>query len=132
MFMIDQKDLDILKHLRNDARNQLSVIQKKTKIPISTIHDRIQKMENRGIIKKYTAMINPLFLRQTIHSLCIVKEYSKNSAINTEYILHLPETKAIQVFFHNLEEYKKFKRKTKILKEFQIYETIFEEKMLTR
>jgi Lrp/AsnC family transcriptional regulator for asnA, asnC and gidA len=47
----------ILSILRNNSRESLTRISKRTKIPISTIHERIKQNNNR-FIKKHTSIIN--------------------------------------------------------------------------
>ena len=49
---------EILKLLKNDAKLTTSQISKKTGIPITTVHNRIKKMNDEGIIEKYTLKLN--------------------------------------------------------------------------
>ena len=55
--MIKESDLKIMAALRKDARQTLTSISKQTKIPVSTIYDRIRKHEN-GVIKKHTSILD--------------------------------------------------------------------------
>jgi Lrp/AsnC family transcriptional regulator, leucine-responsive regulatory protein len=55
---LDEKDLVILKILKENSKLTSSQISKETRIPITTIHNRIKKLENSSIIKKYTVKIN--------------------------------------------------------------------------
>lgn len=57
MNKMKQKDLLMLAHLRNNARMSLTNISKRTKIPVSTLFDRLKANED-GIIKKYTSLID--------------------------------------------------------------------------
>jgi len=52
--MLDRKDEIILDELKKNARNTTKNIGKNLKIPRVTVHDRIQKMINKGIIKSFT------------------------------------------------------------------------------
>jgi DNA-binding Lrp family transcriptional regulator len=56
--MIDEKDLEILKYLKDNSKFSTSLISKKTKYPITTIHNRIKKLEEEKIIKKFTIDID--------------------------------------------------------------------------
>lgn len=49
--MIKEKDRTILNLLRKNSRIQLTEIQKETSISVSTIFDRIKKLEQKKIIK---------------------------------------------------------------------------------
>lgn len=55
--MIRTKDMMLISCLRQDARMTLTNISKKTKIPISTLYDRL-KVNDGGIIKKHTAILD--------------------------------------------------------------------------
>jgi len=55
--MLPKKDLLILSELRNNARETLTRISKKTSIPVSTIFDKI-KYYNGNLIKKHTTLID--------------------------------------------------------------------------
>lgn len=56
---LDKLDWDILKILRENARQTYSEIGRRLNVAHSTIYDRMKKMEEGGIIKKYTVLINP-------------------------------------------------------------------------
>lgn len=55
---LDSTDFKILQALQEDARHTYTEIGKLLGIAHSTVYDRIKKMENSGIIKKYTAIID--------------------------------------------------------------------------
>ena len=59
MKKIDKKDIEIISCLRKNSREKLKKIAKDVSLPISTVYDRIQKMEALGVIKKYSCMIDP-------------------------------------------------------------------------
>lgn len=54
--MFDKKDKIILNELKKNARNSTKTIASNVNIPRVTVHDRIQKMVDRGIIKSFTTM----------------------------------------------------------------------------
>ncbi len=51
---MDEKDSKILKVLESNSRLSMQAIAKKTLIPITTVYHRIKRLENTGIIKRYT------------------------------------------------------------------------------
>ena len=55
--MLPKKDLLILANLRNNARESLTTMSKKTSIPVSTIYDKI-RLHQKGLIKKHTTLID--------------------------------------------------------------------------
>ena len=52
--IMDEKDEKILNLLKENSKLTTQQIAKKTLIPITTVHNRIKKLEKEGIIKKYT------------------------------------------------------------------------------
>ncbi len=55
---LDDKDYAILKVLRTEARLSTQKISKKTKIPITTVHHHIKRMESEKVIIGYSAILN--------------------------------------------------------------------------
>ena len=55
--MFDKKELMILANLRNNARETLTKISKKTSIPVSTIFEKLRSYEST-IITKHTSLID--------------------------------------------------------------------------
>ena len=54
--MLDEKDSAILEELMKDSRKTTKAIAKELDIPRATVHDRIVKMEQKEIIRRYTAV----------------------------------------------------------------------------
>lgn len=55
---IDDKDYSIINVLKENAKLSTQQISAKTRIPITTVHNRIRKLESAGIIKGYTAVLD--------------------------------------------------------------------------
>ena len=55
---LDNTDLKILEALQEDARQTYTAIGKRLGIAHSTVYDRIKRMEQHKIIKKYTTIVN--------------------------------------------------------------------------
>ena len=64
--MIDDKDLKILELLKSNAKLTTKQISKKTLLPITTVHNRIKKLENLGVIKNYSVVIDHKKLGKSI------------------------------------------------------------------
>ena len=56
--IMDEIDEKILNLLVENSKQTTSRISKKTAIPITTVHNRIKKLEKEGIIKSYTLNID--------------------------------------------------------------------------
>lgn len=55
--MLSKSDFEILRHLRSNARQTLTEISRTTKIPISTIFDRLRRLEENAV-QKHTSLLN--------------------------------------------------------------------------
>ncbi|HLD12827.1 MAG TPA: Lrp/AsnC family transcriptional regulator [Candidatus Nanoarchaeia archaeon] len=55
---LDKKDFDIIAQLKEDSSQSTKDIAKNINLPITTIHNRINKLRNNGIIKRYTIELN--------------------------------------------------------------------------
>jgi len=59
LLMIDEKDLKILEILRKNSRTPYSEIAKIVGISDVAVIKRIRKLEQLGLIRKYTIIIDP-------------------------------------------------------------------------
>lgn len=57
--MIDEKDMKILEILRENARTPLTDIATTLGVSESTIRKRVRALEDRGVIKRYTIVVDP-------------------------------------------------------------------------
>jgi len=55
---MDKKDHAIIEALREDASRSSQQVSKLTGIPITTVHNRIRKLRQQGIIKRYTISLD--------------------------------------------------------------------------
>jgi len=56
--MLDDKDLKILELLRKNSKLSTKDISKKLLIPITTVHNRIKKLEKNSVIKGYSVSLD--------------------------------------------------------------------------
>jgi DNA-binding Lrp family transcriptional regulator len=57
---LDDLDLEIIRELQKDSRLSCRSIGKSLHISPGTVSDRIKRLENDGVIRKFTAIIDPL------------------------------------------------------------------------
>lgn len=69
---LDEKDLHVLEELRQNAKRTTSQISKRINIPITTVHNRIKKLEKLGIIKHYTVEVDHAKLGKPISAYIMV------------------------------------------------------------
>ncbi|MFC1455023.1 Lrp/AsnC family transcriptional regulator [Candidatus Undinarchaeota archaeon] len=99
---VTEQDLNILVELQKDAKQPLKDLSKKLKVPISTLHSRISKLEKSGVIKKYTAILDPGKLDMDFTALvfCTLKfQYGNEKPVTMEKIVEkiklIPEVQSI-------------------------------------
>ncbi len=56
---LDDLDWEILRALQDNSRQTYTEIGHRLNVAHSTVYDRVKKMEKHGIVKKYTAIIDP-------------------------------------------------------------------------
>lgn len=55
---LDEKDLKILEALKDNAKLSTYKIAKKTLIPVATVHNRVRKLEQQGVIRNYQVVVD--------------------------------------------------------------------------
>jgi Lrp/AsnC family leucine-responsive transcriptional regulator len=88
--MIDDTDRKILTLLQADARQSNAALAKEVGLTASTVHERVKKLEKKGIIKGYVALVDAEALGKPITAFIrlsvgvSVEGYleSKNSVMN--------------------------------------------------
>ena len=75
---LDEKDRQILEILKRNSKLSSYTIAKKTLIPVTTVHNRIKKLEKEGIIEQYTLKLNHKKLGKQITAYIVV-EFDINS-----------------------------------------------------
>ncbi len=91
---LDEIDKKILRCLRENARMSASAIGLRVNLSVSAVIERIKKMEHTGVIRQYTALIDPAYMGRDIcafisvslehpkHNDNFAKEVNKNSHID--------------------------------------------------
>lgn len=70
--MIDEKDAAILRELRKDASRSTKSIAKDLGMPRATVHERVRKMRERGVIRGYTVILDDAKLGDPILAFILV------------------------------------------------------------
>jgi Lrp/AsnC family transcriptional regulator for asnA, asnC and gidA len=77
MYELDEKDKEILAVLKENSQLSIQAISKRTAIPIATVHHRIVKLRENGVIKAYTIVINPEVLGRKMVAFVMIKATQK-------------------------------------------------------
>ena len=71
--VLDDKDKKIIEALRRNARSSTQEISKITQIPITTVHNRLKRLEESGAILQYTTIVDEKLLGNEVIALIMVQ-----------------------------------------------------------
>jgi Lrp/AsnC family leucine-responsive transcriptional regulator len=57
--VLDERDLAIIAALQEDARATYADVGARVGLSASAVHDRVRKLEHRGVIRGYRAVVDP-------------------------------------------------------------------------
>jgi len=57
--MLDERDLEIVAALQEDARATYADVAQRVGLSPSSVHDRVRKLEQAGVIRGYRAIVDP-------------------------------------------------------------------------
>ncbi|MBN1896740.1 MAG: Lrp/AsnC family transcriptional regulator [Candidatus Aenigmarchaeota archaeon] len=69
---MDKKDEKILETLKADSSLTTRQISRKTLMPVTTVHNRIRKLREEGVIKQYTVKVDYRKLGKTFTAILLV------------------------------------------------------------
>ena len=95
MGRIDDLDLKILSELSKDASISVPRLSKKININASVVYSRIKRLLKRGLIKKFTIIINDEALGFTVRSLTGINMDSKLRDNVLNELFKIPEVREV-------------------------------------
>ena len=114
---IDNKNQRIIDVLKQDSREPIREIAKKTKIRPSTVHQRIQKLLENGVIEKFTIKLNNKAVGENFIVFMLVKggttEYIDSKILHDSHVKEVFGVTGeydllIKLKFENVEEFHEF------------------------
>ncbi len=70
---IDERDWDILEELKKNSKLSEQKLARKTGIPMTTVHNRIKKLREAGVIETFTLRLNYAKLGKPITAFVLLK-----------------------------------------------------------
>jgi Lrp/AsnC family leucine-responsive transcriptional regulator len=67
--VLDERDLEIVAALQEDARATYADVGQRVGLSASSVHDRVRKLEQAGVIRGYRAIVDPVALGLLITAL---------------------------------------------------------------
>ena len=117
--ILDLKDLKILRHLRKNARETLTRMSQETRVPISSIFDRLKRLEGIKVIKRYTALFDLKKMGIHCRVLLLIKIDESQRRDFEAYLTENPSVNSIartitthdfvaECLFHNIKDLESF------------------------
>lgn len=95
MFLLDDLDKKLISILQDDARTSASEISRKTGYNENTIRYRIERLKKSGVIKEFTALLNPRMIGLPIAAIMMITVEPNQLNEVFESLSQLEETKHI-------------------------------------
>jgi len=100
MEQIDETDLKILQILQKNAKKTTKEIAQELNLTASPIYERIRKLEKRGIIKKYVALLDQSKLNIPVTAICLVSQRYHNEGFIEKFEKQIKNLKEVQECYH--------------------------------
>jgi DNA-binding Lrp family transcriptional regulator len=114
---LDDKDWLLLKHLKTDSRLSVRNLAKKTKIRPSTVHQRIKRLSDLGIIQAFTIKLDHEKIGENLTVFMLVSgtldRYFDDKFMNSEHIEEISGITGeydllMKLRFKNMNQFNKF------------------------
>ena len=84
--IVDATDLAILKLLQQNARITIKEISDKVHLSTTPVHERIRRLEERGVIKQYVTLLNGAKVKKGLMVICYISLRQHSKAAGDKFI----------------------------------------------
>lgn len=102
---LDQKDLDILKFLQQDSKMTNKEISNNLKLSVTAVFERVKRLERKGIISKYVAIVAPEKVEKDFMVFCQIKLIQHTKAYLTRFEKEAAKLDEVLECYHVSGEY---------------------------
>ena len=89
--ILDQKDLAILRLLQQNARITVKEISDKVHLSTTPVYERVKWMEETGVIKQYTTLVDHSKVKKGLMVICYVSLKQHNKTAGAKFIKAINE-----------------------------------------
>ena len=100
MEKLDEIDLKIIRILQSDSKKTTKEIAKLLNLTASPVYERIRKLEKRGVIKKYVALLDKKMIQRPVTAICMVSLRYHNEGFIDKFERQIKELDEVQECFH--------------------------------
>lgn len=84
--VLDATDLAILRLLQQNARITIKEISDKVHLSTTPVHERIRRMEERGVIKQYVTLLDGAKVKKGLMVICYISLRQHSKAAGDKFI----------------------------------------------
>ena len=93
--MLEDLDRQIVQLLCRDGRMSFTDLGRSTGLSVSAVHQRVRRLEQRGVITAYTALVDPAKIGLPLTAFVSIKEIDPSQPDDApERLAHLPAIEA--------------------------------------
>ena len=100
MEKLDDIDLKILRILQKNSKKTTKEVAQILNLTASPVYERIKRLENKGYIKKYVALLDKAHLNRPITAICMVSLRYHNEGFIDKFDKQIKELKEVQECYH--------------------------------
>ncbi|WP_373942782.1 Lrp/AsnC family transcriptional regulator [Polaribacter sejongensis] len=100
MEKIDETDLNILRILQEDSKKTTKEVAEMLNLTPSPVYERVRRLEKRGYIKKYVALIDKDLLNIPITAICMVSLRYHDEGFIDKFEKQIRGLKEVQECYH--------------------------------
>ncbi|MGB1508296.1 MAG: Lrp/AsnC family transcriptional regulator [Crocinitomicaceae bacterium] len=97
---IDPIDIKILEKLQNNAMVTAKELASEMSLTTTPIYERIKKLQNSGIIKKYVALLDADLIGKSITVFINITIKDHHSTKRDEFVIQMKKLSAVMEFYH--------------------------------
>ncbi|WP_242202132.1 Lrp/AsnC family transcriptional regulator [Aestuariivivens insulae] len=100
MERLDTTDLDILRILQNNSKKTTKEIADTLNLTPSPVYERIRRLEKKGYIKKYVALLDKKLVKKPITAVCMVSLRYHNEGFIEKFEKQIRTLSEVQECYH--------------------------------
>lgn len=116
---LKEKELKMIGHFRNNSRTSLTQMSKLTKIPVSTLFDKLKEYESKNLIRKHTSLLDFKMLGYDIRTQMLISAERDRKDELQKFLIMYPKVNTvfrvnngfdflIEAIFRNMAELDEF------------------------
>lgn len=100
MEKLDNVDLEILRILQKDSKKTTKEVAEMLNLTASPVYERIKRLEQKGYIKKYVALLNQKAINRPVTAICMVSLRYHNEGFIDKFDQQIKALKEVQECYH--------------------------------